>query len=249
MKKQTIKLNESQLRQMVREALNELDWKTYANAARKRAERDKRGGGRNEKVRQLDKAASDALNKKFNMQNHRAQISTEYDDYHGYGQTGRYPSLGDVADYTDTFYSDFKNPDNSFERIGYPGERSKEMSDYFKGNYDYTPDKGWHLKESKLNKIIKESIKKVLNERSLDDTEHTNLYGYDDTEDYSDEDLVKVAEPGDYTSAFIDYLKELIGADAENLTLNSFIKDMRSGKIRYCEKNDGIYYVNDWAGA
>ena len=160
--KQTIKLNESQLRNIIKEALNELDWKTYANAARKRAERDKRGGGRNEKVRQLDKAASDALNKKFNMQNHRAQIYTDYDDYNGYGQTGRYPSLGDVADYTDTFYSDFKNPDRDINRIGYPGERSQEMSDYFKGNYDYTPDKGWHLKESQLSNIIKDSIKKVL---------------------------------------------------------------------------------------
>lgn len=105
------------------------------------------------------------------------------------------------------------------------------------------------LNESKLRQVIKESVKEVLKERSLDDIEHTNLYGYDDAEDYSDKELVKVAEPGDYTAAFIDYLKELIGADSENLTLNSFIKDMRSGKIRYCEKNDGIYYVNDWAGA
>ena len=105
------------------------------------------------------------------------------------------------------------------------------------------------LNESQLRDIIKESVKNILKERSLDDTEHTNLYGYDNAEDYSDEELVKVAEPGDYTAAFIDYLKELIGSDADKLTLNSFIQDMRSGKIRYCEKNDGIYYVNDWAGA
>jgi hypothetical protein len=104
------------------------------------------------------------------------------------------------------------------------------------------------LNESKLRDIIKESIKNVLKERSLDDIEHTDLYGYNDTEDYSEEELVKVAKSGDYTTAFIDYLKELIGPSAENLTLNSFIKDMRSGKIRYCEKNDGIYYINDWSG-
>jgi hypothetical protein len=165
-----MKITKMQLQGIIAEstkkALNELDWKTYANAARKRAKRDKRGGGRNEKVRQLDKAASDALNKKFNMQNHRAQIYTDYDDYSGYGQTGRYPSLGDVADYTDTFYSDFKNPDRDINRISYPSERSQEMSDYFKGNYDYTPDKGWHLKESQLRNIIKENIKKVLNEEN-----------------------------------------------------------------------------------
>ena len=104
------------------------------------------------------------------------------------------------------------------------------------------------LNESQLRQVIKESIKKMLNERSLDDIEHTNLYGYDDAEDYSDEELVKVANPGDYTSAFIDYLKELIGSQADGLSLNSFIRDMRNGKIRYCEKNDGIYYINDWPG-
>ena len=104
------------------------------------------------------------------------------------------------------------------------------------------------LNESQLRQVIKESIKKMLNERSLDDVEHTNLYGYDDTEDYADEELVKVANPGDYTSAFIDYLKELIGSQADGLSLNSFIQDMRNGKIRYCEKNDGIYYINDWPG-
>jgi hypothetical protein len=104
------------------------------------------------------------------------------------------------------------------------------------------------INESQLRKIIKESVKNVLKERSLDDIEHTDLYGYNNIEDYSDEELVKVAKSGDYTTAFIDYLKELIGPSAENLTLNSFIKDMRSGKIRYCEKNDGIYYINDWSG-
>ena len=36
MEKQTIKLKESQLRQMIKESLKELDWKTYKNAANKR---------------------------------------------------------------------------------------------------------------------------------------------------------------------------------------------------------------------
>lgn len=104
------------------------------------------------------------------------------------------------------------------------------------------------ISEARLRSIIRESIQNVLKERSLDDIEHTDLYGYNGMEDYSDEELVKVAESGDYITAFIDYLKELIGPGAEKLTLNSFVKDMRSGKIRYCEKNDGIYYVNDWPG-
>ena len=41
-------------------------------------------------------------------------------------------------------------------------DNAKEMRDFHQGKYDYTPEKGWHLKESKLNNIIKESIKKVL---------------------------------------------------------------------------------------
>lgn len=131
-----------------------------------------------------------------------------------------------------------------------PNQKPQLLTQPIQENKQYrnTNNTVMKINESQLRKIIKESVKNVLKERSLDDIEHTDLYGYNDTEDYSDEELVKVAKSGDYTTAFIDYLKELIGPSAENLTLNSFIKDMRSGKIRYCEKNDGIYYINDWSG-
>ena len=36
MEKQTIKLKESQLRQIIKESLKELDWKTYKKEAHKR---------------------------------------------------------------------------------------------------------------------------------------------------------------------------------------------------------------------
>ena len=39
---------------------------------------------------------------------------------------------------------------------------NREISKYLKGDYQYDTNNGWQLKESKLNKIIKESIKKVL---------------------------------------------------------------------------------------
>ncbi|MCR5065294.1 MAG: hypothetical protein K6A67_05930 [Bacteroidales bacterium] len=40
--KKTIRLTESDIRRMVMEAMNELDWKTYANAAKKSKERGDR---------------------------------------------------------------------------------------------------------------------------------------------------------------------------------------------------------------
>lgn len=136
----------------------------------------------------------------------------------------------------------FTNGETNFTQL--PQQPIQENNN----NNKYTNKNIMKINESQLRKIIQESVNTVLKERSLDNIEHTDLYGYNDIEDYSDEELVKVAKSGDYTTAFIDYLKELIGPSAENLTLNSFIKDMRSGKIRYCEKNDGIYYINDWSG-
>lgn len=152
--------------------------------------------------------------------------------------------LNEVREVLDSSESNIIGPYNTEMEANEIADQETEKYGETNGFYR----SGNKLTESQLRKIIKESVKNVLKERSLDDIEHTDLYGYNDIEDYSDEELVKVAKSGDYTTAFIDYLKELIGPSAENLTLNSFIKDMRSGKIRYCEKNDGIYYINDWSG-
>ena len=62
---------------------------------------------------------------------------------------------------------------------------TQELDNYNNGNYDYTKDKGWHLKESRLNKIIKESIKKALKEsviksREFLDKDENVCYGEDE---------------------------------------------------------------------
>ena len=65
--KQTVKLNESQLRQMVAESvknvLSELDWKTYANARKKAADK-----GQYDRSRKFGNAADSAFNDKFGYQ-------------------------------------------------------------------------------------------------------------------------------------------------------------------------------------
>ena len=67
-------------------------------------------------------------------------------------------------------------------------------------------------------------------------------------ENYLEEDLIKVAEPGDYETAYDDYREEGCGDHEGELLLSEFIEQMKAGMIRYCERNDGIYYINDWAG-
>ena len=64
-------------------------------------------------------------------------------------------------------------------------------------------------------------------------------------EAYADEDLVKVAEMGDYETALEDYKKE---CEDDSVTMEEFLERMQNASIRYCERADGIYYINDWAG-
>ena len=64
MEKQIIRLTESDLHQIVKESVNkiltELDWKTYASAAKKRPEQ-----GEDNKAEQLAQFATDRFNDKF----------------------------------------------------------------------------------------------------------------------------------------------------------------------------------------
>lgn len=39
---------------------------------------------------------------------------------------------------------------------------NQELKNFHQGNYEYQKGKGWQLKESKLNAIIAESVKRVL---------------------------------------------------------------------------------------
>lgn len=90
------------------------------------------------------------------------------------------------------------------------------------------------LTESQLHQVIKESVKKVLMEKSLDGI------------DYPEEDLIKVAEKDDYLSAYIDYLKEGWDDPSSAPSLHEFIQMIRNGEVRYSEDNNGIHYVNNY---
>lgn len=101
------------------------------------------------------------------------------------------------------------------------------------GNKQIKTMKRIRLKESQLRQIIYETL------NSLDTSEGF----YEDN--LNEEDLVKVADKGDYQAAFIDYLKEKCGL-GDDITLNWFIKHLRNGDFRYRELSDGIYYINDY---
>lgn len=63
-------------------------------------------------------------------------------------------------------------------------------------------------------------------------------------ENYLEEDLVKVAETGDYETALEDYRKE---CEDDSVTMEEFLGGMKTASVSYCERNDGIYYINDWS--
>ena len=190
--KQTIKLSESELKRLVAEsvkgAINELDWKTYASAAKKRAEQ----GASDYDVHQLDQAANKALSDKYKITGdghfpYSPQIDTRkgesvYDTdeegnyvkkYPHAGQTGRFPQLGYQGDFNDTYYTPIGDnvEDEPYERTTYDNfpahkERHKDMSDYFSGKSKYVPGKGWSNESitKKINKIVSETLKRTLSE-------------------------------------------------------------------------------------
>lgn len=201
MKKQTIKLNESLLRNIIKEALNELDWKTYANAAKKQADADgeyKLSHDKSNRAYKFNLAASNEFNKKYG---HKGNYTDDFTRLHANEPTNwgttelpklhlnasdlcddEHGFLGRDFDEKDKPYWVNKNqhgelkqvkkiPPKTFERHPELMQKFKdaeqEMENYYNGDYDYTPDKGWHLKESQLRNIIKESIKKVLKENDF----------------------------------------------------------------------------------
>lgn len=82
--KQAIKLNESQLYEIIFESvqqlLSELDWKTYTNTARKREKQ-----GKKDKSGELLKHATNAINKKYPNRHYNAShYPSGVDDPNGY---------------------------------------------------------------------------------------------------------------------------------------------------------------------
>ena len=152
-KKQVVKINEAQLNQIVAESvkkvLNELDWKTYANAAKKRAlQGDPKGT-----MHDLSNATTMALRKKYptpgyNYNDEYPSIETFNNDYAGHKQVGRVPGLGAYNPYdnipTDTYVDEFDDDRESWStKNRIPDELQQDMSDYFSGKSKYQKGKGW----------------------------------------------------------------------------------------------------------
>lgn len=186
--KRTIKLRESELRRMIAESvkgvINELDWKTYANAARKRAEQ----GASDYDIYQLDQAANNALYDKYKItgdthfpfapqiQTSKGEYTWERDEDGNYskkyphaGQIGRYPQLGYQGDFNDTYYTPIGDNlnDEPYQMTTYDNfpmhkERHKDMSNYFSGKSKYVKGKGWQNESisRKINRIVSECIKR-----------------------------------------------------------------------------------------
>ena len=178
-KKQTIRLNESQLKRIVSESvkqfLNELDWKTYANAQHSALQRRK--GVRplsKAKLRKQEKSPYEAWNdityadrkfrdakvKAFNDTRKGAKMvkrrdqgpnPTDYD----YLETPVGPFYGNGYDNQDNNDTRYKHkPDFLYTGADKRASEdtlndTQEFSDYLQGNYTYDDEKGWHLKESK----------------------------------------------------------------------------------------------------
>lgn len=144
-----IRLTESKLKQIVEESvkniLTELDWKTYANAAKKRAQQKANPNI----VRQLDTAANKALRQKYQITGnthfpYAPEIETKDDE-----QIGRYPQLGYQSDFRDTYVNPFDDSENGWEMTSYENspkhkERHQDMHKYFTNQSKYTKGKGWN---------------------------------------------------------------------------------------------------------
>ena len=190
-KKQVVRLNESQLHKVIRKSvkkvLSELDWKTYANAAKKRLQqyRDTNDTEKWNKYWDLQKAANKSFDDKYvglmkydtlgdklkgkHSPKFDANISLSsknmpYSAVNGYNKNG------------DKLFSTEKGTYHSSKGITTPNKFFKdtevgdaytkandELWDYHNGNYAYDNENGWLLKEQ-LKRVVAESMKKVLKE-------------------------------------------------------------------------------------
>jgi len=170
--KQTIKLTESQLHQLIRESvkgmlteLRKLDWKTYANAAKKAREQGR------DSAYDLNKKANDELNKKYGGGHHWSIEPSEEGVYQRFGKwangnelwTGWRPMEGHEDFGT---FADFGTKQKYVPNVGIicePEDDEKEVRDFINGKYEYVDGEGWKLKDDeKLNEAIKRSIRKYL---------------------------------------------------------------------------------------
>lgn len=189
--KKVVKLTENDIKKMVMETMNELDWKTYANAAKKRFDQlhdDSVEGTWKDKFNKaygLEKAANKAFDDEYigNMKYDtmgdklRGKHSPTFDGRFSvdasnmpYGAINGSNKGGGKIFSTDKGVYHANNggltsPGKFFRDKEVADAYSKandELWDYHKGNYNYEKGKGWSKNE--LEESVSKAIKQVLNE-------------------------------------------------------------------------------------
>ena len=163
MDKKLIRLTENDLHKIVKESVNrvltELDWKTYANAAKKRAEQ-----GKDDKAEDLAQFATDRFNNDFGYD----ELDGTYDEnglpYHqdvrgtvtpfgsAYGGMGRWTPM-DAQMHAGYYPRQYKNGSHIFNPsskmkptkniIDKYQKASDEIGKFDRGDSKYVKGKGW----------------------------------------------------------------------------------------------------------
>ena len=183
-KMKSIRLTESELRDLIKEALNELDWKTGVSAA-KSAEKKK-----DPRKDKFLKYATDRMKSQYPNRKHEGEfqdgtmtttsfgpyLNTKYGYMNAYGTSGEYDteyhkSFGDRGvkgygkmGFSNGIHTEWGEPTNSFVGLE-PSEwdwdnMSNDMENYYTGKSKYEKGKGWTKDE--LEESITRAIHKYL---------------------------------------------------------------------------------------
>lgn len=138
-----IRLTESDLHNMIKEAINELDWRTYASAA----EKDKRGRANNFKD-----AAKDSFYKKYNsgLDTNKHELVPGYDlehiDYHGPSNSGEKTNTAYYYYPSDNFFDEISDREFDVDTIRHAKPRqqfrnaARDLKSFQDGKAHYNKD-------------------------------------------------------------------------------------------------------------
>ena len=249
-----MKIKKSEIKNIIKEALNELDWKTYANASKKRfeqrrAEKDpqksrdlwtkaydlERYAGENFDDEYVGNNKYDTLGDKlrgkksstFSVNKNRLLSNNGYQALGGRNKSGdELYNMGDGKFHSSR--SGYTTPSKFFRdtELGSAYERgAKEIDDYHNNNYSYDNEHGWHLNESDLKRIVRENIKKVLKES----TNNPIMLG-------------------DESDGYLWYVE--IGNGISSVIFNIYAQNPQEAldsAVDYCEQEgwDGLFYDDD----
>ena len=194
--KKLVRLTESDLHRVIKESVNkvltDLDWRTYANAAKKAREQ-----GRDSRW-DFDRATERALDKQYGGHHLVSTDNETYQDFHTYND-----------DPFSTNYDRAWRPLEGHEDFGSYADvhdnkkpyGNEDIADFVHGRSKYVKGKGW-VTESDLHRIIKESVQKILNEADGWQT-------YDDTNMSPEEKAFRATISPNFNQSAIEYLGKL----------------------------------------